>query len=159
MSKEVITIERPGPYGVLVDGEWYGISEDADLTPDQFKKGGVYTVLTNTSNKTGKKYIQKLVDADESEAVEEEAKPAFKKKFGGFNKGGGNTGGGVGRGRNPEESESILRQAMYKSCAESPGLVPFILKKEDFVPVVSEMAEALILKIKGGKPSADEDAQ
>lgn len=151
MGKEAITVERVGDYGVMVEGEWYGMSKSSDLTPDEFKKGGSYTVLVNTAT-SGRKYIQKIVDKDEEGAVEEEARPVFKKKTftpsakpsGGYN--------------DPKTAERIIRQGVYQAVAQSPAIVPFVLKKEDFVNVVAELSEEVIRHVKGeaNDPDADE---
>lgn len=155
MGKEVITIERTGPYGVLVDGEWYGISQNADLTPDDFKKGGSYTVLINQA-KSGKNYIQKIMDKDEEGAEEEAPRPVFKKKT--FTPSAKPTGGY----NDPKTAERIIRQGVYQAVAQSPAIVPFVLKKEDFVGVVSELSEEIIRHVKGevgGDEPEDDDGQ
>lgn len=67
LEKETITVGRVSQFGVQVGQEWLGIN--TPLTPDNFKAGQVYTVLTSRGKATekypnGKKYVAQIVGED-----------------------------------------------------------------------------------------------
>ena len=147
-NKETITIDQVGPFGVRVDKMWYNPGRKSGVAPNDFKEGATYEVTTSEySKKDGSKgrnidtLIKEVVGGDGASTPKAttttsnggEMKMAAK-SFSGYD--------------SPEKNERILRQGVYQAVVQSPALASFVLKKEDFVAVVTEWAEALIKKIK-----------
>lgn len=59
MGKEVITVERIGPYGVMANNQWYSIGKGAKFGVEDFVKGETYEVTVNLSQ-AGKKYMNSM---------------------------------------------------------------------------------------------------
>jgi hypothetical protein len=66
---ENITVDRVGPYGIMVGQEWLGLEKS--LTPQMFVKGVTYEIEVTKSAK-GKRFIQKAIP------VQLEVKPEAK---------------------------------------------------------------------------------
>lgn len=65
MSDETATIlvERVGPYGVLCNKTWFGLTSNSKLTPKQFIEGQAYEV-TLFYAKSGKAYISGVISGN-----------------------------------------------------------------------------------------------
>lgn len=138
MGKETIVVERVGPFGVLVNGDWMGVNDELKPPADHFENGGAYSVLTSKTAK-GKTYINRILEQEQGSS-----EPARKQAE-------RNVGMSTNHAPQPEldKNERIIRQGVYQAVSQSPAIVPFILKKEDFVAIVAELSEEIINKIKG----------
>ena len=155
---ETLKIEKLGPYGFLSNGSWYGLDEKSGLKPTDFKAGETYTVLLYRS-KSGKPYVTKIMNGVEpASTFKTQALAQVLSNFlptttttvtttdvvtDAFKTTTNNNDPAV------LKQERILRQGVFQAVAGSPSVTPFILKKEDFTDVVSELAEEIIKKIKG----------
>lgn len=147
---EQIYIEGVGPYGVMVNKQWYGIGKQAPFGPEAFQKGQTYTVGVATAQ-SGKKYINEIhngapVAQPGPSAIQrpppftapvnpQPVRPAY----------GGN---------DPDIQERIARNTAYQKSTDAVSrlLTPFIAKEEDVVPklklYIEDLAGWLYLKIK-----------
>lgn len=134
LVKKTVVIERVGPYGVLVGGEWLGVNEP--LTPKDFEAGRSYDVLTKTSvNKVGKEktYIAQIVGSKAVTSIAwgtTESQSSAKTVTTDY------------KAEQVDKNTSIKRQGLVQAALQSPGLAAFAMNKEEYLKLVFEVAEA-----------------
>ena len=147
MSVELIVVERPGKYGPMANGVWYGLGKKSNLSPDDFVAGQSYSVDIWEAD-SGKKYINKVLSASAGPAVvtnppptppASAAKPVQP-----------NAGFGY-RGTDPDTQERIARNTAYQKATDAVSrlLTPFIAKEDDILPKLKALVEPLAVWLHG----------
>lgn len=145
---ETIFIEGVGPYGVRVNGGWYGIGKQAPFGPESFQKGQTVTVGVATAQ-SGKKYINEIHNGAVTVASPSPVptRPAIPPPMAPAPRHGYSSG-------DPELQERIARNTAYQKATDSVSrlLTPFVAKEEDILPklklYVEDMATWLMGRIK-----------
>ena len=154
---ETVYIEGVGPYGVRVNGGWYGIGKQAPFGPDSFQKGQTVTVGVATAQ-SGKKYINEIHNGANNAIAAPGPSPVPPRSAPppvvasaprqGYSS------------NDPDLQERIARNTAYQKATDSVSrlLTPFVAKEEDILPklklYVEDMAGWLYGRIKNDPVAA-----
>lgn len=132
LLKESITVAQVGEFGVRVGDEWYGVNEPIESS--DFVAGKTYDVLYKRGKPSdkypqGKAYISQIVGegkAVTAATVTKTPAPAV---------------------TDDAKGVRILRQGVYQATLQSPALAGFAATPDEYVALVKNTAEKIILAI------------
>lgn len=133
VSKQAITVEQVGQYGVRVGDKWYGVNKP--IEPHNFVPGQTYEVLVIYS-KNGKAYIKQIVGSNN--VVTSVVKPVKEETT---DKEVVSSSGNDYIKRLEDKNEQIKRQGLIQASLQSPGLAAFASNAEEYWSLVVNFAE------------------